>query len=183
MDNQDIDLLVQQLRTILLNKPLSKEPRVQSEELETLQDGIFYLADCLAEANDFLDQLRKGNLDTPSPGRHNFLAGSLKELHSALKHLTWQANQVANGDYSQSVDFLGGFSTSFNRMIAQLAERESQLKIQSQIQGESVELMKAVMDGLKDWIMVISQESGEVVYSNQSAKQFFEHPTDRKSVV
>ena len=106
MDNQDIDLLVQQLRTILLNKPLSKEPRVQSEELETLQDGIFYLADCLAEANDFLDQLRKGNLDTPSPGRHNFLAGSLKELHSALKHLTWQANQVANGDYSQSVDFL-----------------------------------------------------------------------------
>lgn len=177
MDNQDIDLLVQQLRTILLNKPLSKEPRVQSEELETLQDGIFYLADCLAEANDFLDQLRKGNLDTPSPGRHNFLAGSLKELHSALKHLTWQANQVANGDYSQSVDFLGDFSASFNRMIAQLAERESQLKIQSQIQGESVELMKAVMDGLKDWIMVISQESGEVVYSNQSAKQFFEHPT------
>ena len=177
MDNQDIDLLVQQLRTILLNKPLSKEPRVQSEELETLQDGIFYLADCLAEANDFLDQLRKGNLDTPSPGRHNFLAGSLKELHSALKHLTWQANQVANGDYSQSVDFLGDFSASFNRMIAQLAERESQLKIQSQIQGESVELMKAVMDGLKDWIMVIYQESGEVVYYNQSAKQFFEHPT------
>ena len=53
MDNQDIDLLVQQLRTILLNKPLSKEPRVQSEEMETLQDGIFYLADCLAEANGF----------------------------------------------------------------------------------------------------------------------------------
>ena len=136
MDNQDIDLLVQQLRTILLNKPLAKEPRVQSEELETLQDGIFYLADCLAEANGFLDQLRKGNLDTPSPGRHNFLAGSLKELHSALKHLTWQANQVANGDYSQSVDFLGDFSASFNRMIAQLAEAEGineQLKVSDQL--------------------------------------------------
>ena len=181
MCKADIDLLVEQIRTILLNKPLSKDARVESEELSVLQDAIFYLADCLQESNDFLHHLQVGELDIKPPGRHNFLAGNLKELHSALQHLTWQANQVANGDYSQSVNFLGDFSTSFNKMIHQLAERESQLKVQSQMLSESVELMKSVMDGLKDWIIVTSRDTGEIIYTNQSAKQFYANPTPEES--
>lgn len=181
MCKADIDLLVEQIRTILLNKPLSKDERVESEELSVLQDAIFYLADCLQESNDFLHHLQVGELDIKPPSRHNFLAGNLKELHSALQHLTWQANQVANGDYSQSVNFLGDFSTSFNKMIQQLAERESQLKIQSQMLSESAELMKSVMDGLKDWIIVTSRDTGEIIYTNQSAKQFYANPTPEES--
>lgn len=176
-NKEEIALLVEQLRTVLLNKPLSKQPRVQSEELSTLQEAIFYLADCLAEANTFLYHLQTGNLNAAPPGRHNFLAGGLKELHAALRHLTWQANQVANGDYSQSVHFLGDFSTSFNQMIHQLAERESQLKVQSQMLSQSVELMKSIMDGLSDWVVVIDQETGQVIYANQSAQQFYDNPT------
>lgn len=176
-NKEEIDLLVEQLRTILLSKPLPRQPRVQSEELGTLQEAIFYLADCLAEANGFLHHLQAGALDATPPGRHNFLAGSLKELHAALRHLTWQANQVANGDYSQSVHFLGDFSTSFNQMIHQLAERESQLKIQSQMLSRSVELMKSVMDGLTDWVIVIDQKTGHIIYANQSARQFYYDPT------
>lgn len=176
-NKEEIDLLVEQLRTILLNKPLPKQPQVQSEELRTLQEGIFYLSDCLAEANDFLHHLQTGDLNTTPPSRHNFLAGGLKELHAALRHLTWQANQVANGDYSQSVHFLGDFSTSFNQMIQQLAERESQLKVQSQMLSQSVELMKSVMDGLTDWVVVIAQDTGQIIYANQSARQFYYDPT------
>lgn len=176
MLKEDIDLLVDQLRTILLNKPLSREKKTQAPELAVLQEGIFYLSDCLAEVNEFLHHLQIGELDVTPPGRHNYLAGSLKELHSALQHLTWQANQVANGDYSQSVNFLGDFSTSFNQMIHQLAERESRLKVQSQMLTESVERMKSVMDGLKDWIIVTLQDTGDVVYANQSARQFFFDP-------
>lgn len=176
-NKEEIDLLVEQLRTILLNKPLPKQPRVQSEELSTLQEGIFYLSDCLTEANDFLHHLQTGDLNATPPSRHNFLAGGLKELHAALRHLTWQANQVANGDYSQSVHFLGDFSTSFNQMIRQLAERESQLKVQSQMLSQSVELMKSVMDGLTDWVVVIAQDTGQIIYANQSARQFYYDPT------
>lgn len=176
MADKDIQLLVEQLRTILLNKPICKEDKVEDPELATLQEGLFYLADCLAQANEFLRHLQRGELNATPPGRHNFLAGGLKELHSALKHLTWQANQVANGDYSQCVNFLGDFSTSFNQMIQQLAERESKLKVQSQMLTESVEQMKAVMDGLKDWIIVTLQDTGEIVYANRSAKQFYYNP-------
>lgn len=175
MNQSDIDLLVEQIRAIILNKPLTDRLKSHAEELADLQDAISYLANCLSESNEFLMHLRKGELDVQPPSRHNFLAGNLKELHSALKHLTWQANQVANGDYSQSVNFLGDFSTSFNQMIHQLAERESQLKIQSAMLTETVDMMKSVMDGLNEWIIATSIDTGEVLYANRSAKQFFYH--------
>ena len=173
MNKEDIDLLVEQIRQIILNKPIKEELKSESEELAELQEAVLYLSGLLSESNEFLKHLQAGELDVKPPGRHNFLAGNLKELHSALKHLTWQANQIANGDYSQKVDFLGDFSASFNSMIHQLAEREAKLKHQSVELSDMVELIKSIMDGLKDWIVVIDSESKEVIYTNQSANQLF----------
>ena len=173
MNKEDIDLLVEQIRQIILNKPIKEELKSESEELAELQEAVLYLSGLLPESNEFLKHLQAGELDVKPPGRHNFMAANLKELHSALKHLTWQANQIANGDYSQKVDFLGDFSASFNSMIHQLAEREAKLKHQSVELSDMVELIKSIMDGLKDWIVVIDSESKEVIYTNQSANQLF----------
>lgn len=173
MNKEDIDLLVEQIRQIILNKPIKEELKSESEELAELQEAVLYLSGLLSESNEFLKHLQAGELDVKPPGRHNFLAGNLKELHSALKHLTWQANQIANGDYSQKVDFLGDFSASFNSMIHQLAEREAKLKHQSVELSDMVELIKSIVDGLKDWIVVIDSEGDEIIYTNQSANQLF----------
>lgn len=173
LNKEDIDLLVEQIRQIILNKPIKEELKSESEELAELQEAVLYLSGLLSESNEFLKHLQAGELDVKPPGRHNFMAANLKELHSALKHLTWQANQIANGDYSQKVDFLGDFSASFNSMIHQLAEREAKLKHQSVELSDMVELIKSIMDGLKDWIVVIDSESKEVIYTNQSANQLF----------
>ena len=173
MNKEDIDLLVEQIRQIILNKPIKEELKSESEELAELQEAVLYLSGLLSESNEFLKHLQAGELDVKPPGRHNFLAGNLKELHFALKHLTWQANQIANGDYSQKVDFLGDFSASFNSMIHQLAEREAKLKHQSVELSDMVELIKSIVDGLKDWIVVIDSESDEIIYTNQSANQLF----------
>jgi two-component system, sensor histidine kinase and response regulator len=35
-------------------------------------------------------------------------------------HLTWQTQQIADGDYNQKVDFMGDFSIAFNKMTSQL---------------------------------------------------------------
>lgn len=81
------------------------------------------------EIHRFILPLSKGNLEdvmVPPPG--NFLASPFKELHSHMQHLTWQAKQVANGDYSQRVDFMGEFSEAFNSMIVSLDNRERQLQ-------------------------------------------------------
>ena len=176
MNTDELSLLVDQVRYIILNKPIPDALKTQSPELGELQEALQYLSECLLESNSFLSHLQRGDLDVTPPSRHNFLAGNLKEIHSALKHLTWQANQVANGDYTQCVNFLGDFSASFNRMIEQLAERESQLKIQSTMLSETVNLMKSVMDSLREWILVTSKETGEVIYTNKSARQSFYNP-------
>ncbi|MEG0305805.1 MAG: diguanylate cyclase [Oscillospiraceae bacterium] len=173
MKEQDIDILLKQIKTIILNKPVTNELKSASAELFDLQEAISYLADCLSEGNEFLKNLSVGNLEAKAPSRHNFLASSLKELHAGLRHLTWQANQVANGDYKQKVSFLGDFSDSFNQMVSQLEERENGLKSQAEALTKSMNLLVAIMDGLSDWVIVTKMNSGEILYSNHSANKYF----------
>lgn len=44
-----------------------------------------------------------------------FLASQLKNLQASLKHLTWQTQQIAKGDFSQKVDFMGDFQSPLIR--------------------------------------------------------------------
>lgn len=57
-----------------------------------------------------------------------FIISSLKALQSNLRHLTWQTQKIAEGDFSQRVDYLGEFSTSFNIMAQQLEDSSHQLR-------------------------------------------------------
>lgn len=58
------------------------------------------------------------------------LAGALKSLQANLRHLTWQTQQVAQGDFTQRVEFMGEFSTAFNEMVAQLDAMARELQVQ-----------------------------------------------------
>lgn len=83
----------------------------------------------LQEIHEFIIPLSQGKLDEIKlPQPKNFLGSPFKELHSHLLHLTWQAKQVARGDYSQRVDFMGDFSEAFNFMITSLDNNEKALK-------------------------------------------------------
>jgi len=53
---------------------------------------------------------------------------TLKTLQANLRHLNWQVGEVANGDFSQRVEFMGNFSTSFNSMVQQLDKSLTELK-------------------------------------------------------
>ena len=82
-------------------------------------------ADASALFNDLvairkaLSQFSCGNFDSEVTGRDIF-SGALKALQGNLRHLAWQAEQIGKGDFSQRVDFMGEFSTSFNFMARQL---------------------------------------------------------------
>ncbi|WP_317366770.1 diguanylate cyclase [uncultured Tyzzerella sp.] len=174
MEEQDIYRLFLQIKNIILNKPISQDLKTNTKELENLQQAIDYLSNCIVESNQFLTNLAAGNLDAQTPSRHNFLSGSLKELHSGLKHLTWQANQVANGDYKQRVGFLGEFSSAFNKMIEQLEERENKLRSRTTALMQSMDLMVSIMDSLQEWIIVTEKSSGDIIYVNQAARVLFD---------
>jgi hypothetical protein len=74
------------------------------------------------EAHDFIQSLAEGKLEVSSPP-HNLLASPFKQLQANLLHLTWQTGQIAAGDYSQRVYFMGAFSTAFNSMVEALEEK------------------------------------------------------------
>jgi len=74
------------------------------------------------EFAEFMYSLSRGNLEyTPPPGKMRVLQ-SFKSLQSSLRHLTWKTQQIAAGDFSQRVDFMGDFSTAFNSMTQQLEQ-------------------------------------------------------------
>ena len=107
-------------------------------DFHDLGEGLRYLGECILETRKFANALSRGELDGEAPSRNNEIAGPLKSLQSSLQHLTWQTQQVAQGDYQQRVDFMGEFSMAFNTMVQQLEERrqkdeEAKSKLQRHI--------------------------------------------------
>lgn len=126
MIDKDADLLFAFLKKILFEEDVSDlDINLLTEEFKKLGKGMNFLNTYIKELKQFSTELSKGELDTQtSPSRENQLCWPLKTLQANLFHLTWQTQQVAKGDYSQNVDFLGDFSEAFNMMIEQLRQRE-----------------------------------------------------------
>jgi len=110
------------------------------------------------ESCRFARDISEGRLDT-AVSRDNTIAMPLKALQSNLRHLTWQARRVADGDFNQQVSFLGDFSSAFNQMTAALREKaaiEQRLQTVTETIGEGVLLL---------------DERGYAVYMNPEAER------------
>lgn len=93
------------------------------ESFSDFGKGLQYFNHIISETRTFAKELATGNLDCTPPPSGNEISSALKSLHASLKHVTWQTQQVARGDYSQRVNFMGDFSAAFNNMIEQLEQR------------------------------------------------------------
>ncbi len=96
----------------------------------------------------FLSAIANGNLDVNPPDdplRQNYVIAQYKQLHSNLRHLTWQTQQIAKGDLKQKVSFLGEFSIAFNKMIQSLREKK-QLEEKLAVQNEELQRLNATKD-------------------------------------
>lgn len=137
-DAKNCDLLFEYLKSILYDGDV-KTLDIDSldKSFQKLGKGLQYLEKAVTEMKDYSAALSKGNLSVEPPPRDNFLCENLKNIHASLNHLTWQAKQVAKGDYSQTVSFLGEFSKAFNSMTMQLQERETQLIKEAETEKEN----------------------------------------------
>lgn len=132
MNSQDLAVL-NQLQAGLTSLVRGRYPDDISAEgchgsLAELVQSFNLLARQMKELYEYTVPLTRGILNVERPGKTNCLAGSMKELHSKLNHLTWQAQQIAKGHYEQRIDFMGEFSLAFNSMVVKLEERERRLK-------------------------------------------------------
>ncbi len=89
---------------------------------------VNHMLSSLEEIAVFVRPLARGELSSPQPPPDNALAAPLLEMHRRLSQLTRQTQEIARGDYSQRIDFMGEFSKAFNAMVVLLEEREQNLK-------------------------------------------------------
>jgi diguanylate cyclase (GGDEF)-like protein len=89
--------------------------------------ALSHLYTNLLNIRTFLLALVKGELSQVLHLK-GYLAGALKALQANLRHLTWQTQMIAAGDFSQRVDFMGDFSEAFNAMVIQLHDNRQQLQ-------------------------------------------------------
>ena len=175
MEHDNCDQLFEYLRSILYDR------HIQTLDIESLDEsyrklgqGLKVLQKAVEELLAFSADISQGNLSGPCPSRDNFLCVNMKNLHANLNHLTWQAKQVAAGDYSQHVSYLGEFSEAFNTMTAQLKEREALLKEEAEIARKRAavieeynELLVEMTRKRNEWILVVDADTRDITYCNK----------------
>lgn len=174
MNDDSAEILFGQIRDIVMNKPVNQRLTRPSEGEEKVQDALLYLWSCINENNEFLNRMNQGNLNHATPGRKNFLASGLKELHAILQHIVWQTQQVVDGDYSQHMDYLGDLSHTFNALFDQMREREIALNQALETQANCDALLETVVRASDQLILVTNCESTEILHTNQDLEGKFE---------
>ena len=164
MENRNCEQLFEYLRSILY------DTKVQPLDLEKLDEpyqklgmGLQYLDKMIQEMKAYSAALSKGDLSGTIATRGNSLCDNLKNIQANLNHLTWQAKQVAKGDYSQTVSYLGEFSDAFNTMTAQLRERENALRLEAEVEKHHADMAESYNALLLD---LISGSEEEIIVTN-----------------
>ncbi|MBK7215330.1 MAG: PAS domain S-box protein [Bacteroidales bacterium] len=139
------------------------EDKAHEPELRRLHQSIHSLLEKFQAADTFILNLSKGNLDAEAP-KSNQLISPFKELQSNLRHLVWQTHRIADGDYSQRIDFLGEFSTSYNNLISSLREKQA---LEKEL-ASSEEKYRMLAQNVSDVIWKVDLNSGKYSYVSPS---------------
>jgi signal transduction histidine kinase len=141
------------------NDQAKEELQLMGEMLNADENGQQPLNNLQTFVNQYIDgsrfvaALAHGTLELQppeDPARKNHLIAQYKQLHSDLRHFSWQMQQISRGDLKQKVSFLGDFSISFNTMIEALREKK---RLEEQIREQNEQLQQLIRE--KDKIFSI----------------------------
>jgi PAS domain S-box-containing protein len=147
------------------------------------------IAVAIGAVQNFTLCLSTGDLDSRLDVK-GISAGCLKALQSNLKHLTWQAQQIAAGDFSQRVDFMGEFSEAFNSMVRALDAARAEMKqhalelstLNAQLvtevtvrrqAEETLRLQNQIFETIAEGVYLIRARDGVIVYTNSKFEKMF----------
>lgn len=176
MANENCEILFEYLRSILYDSsPTQIDIHSLEPDFQKLGMGLQFLDHAIQEMKQCSTALAKGNLSEFNPSRDNFLCANLKNIHANLEHLTWQAKQVAKGDYSQHVSYMGDFSNSFNQMTEQLKEREEHFKSEAELEKKHAEtvnkynqLLLELIRQSNDDVLITDIDQSTILYSSHN---------------
>ncbi len=98
-------------------------PKSDNESLNVLVQETETFTNQYNDNYQFIVDLSNGKLDTEPPAKNSF-SDIFKQLQAELRHLTWQIQQISEGDLNQKVSFSGDFSQHMNTLIESLREKE-----------------------------------------------------------
>ena len=146
---EDIDRITELFYRVLkgeIPQPLTlPKDYPENEVKQVVEYANRFVADYQALAAA-MAALSRGELDLSVPTGKMHVLQSFKNLHANLRHLTWKTQQIAGGDLSQQVDFMGDFSKSFNTMTRQLQEAFAKIENQNQALARANQRMKRDLD-------------------------------------
>jgi diguanylate cyclase (GGDEF)-like protein len=145
--------------------------------------GLLYYVQSVREASVLASDIAQGELDTNPLSPGNEVAAGLKSLQASLRHLTWQTQQIAKGDYQQHVSFMGNFSEAMNNMVEQLAERRYALEaameaqeLKSQALQRSIAVFEDITAQMSQLIIVLNKDTKEELLRNHPLDQVLLEP-------
>lgn len=118
-------------------EPIALPPGHPENEVAQLAQYVNRLIASYGDLSRFTAGLSRGELDVDVPRGGTAVLQSLKNLHANLRHLTWKTQQIAKGDFSQRVDFMGEFSQAFNSMTGQLKDAFERIEEQNRRLAEA----------------------------------------------
>ena len=153
----DIDRITEVFYQIM--KGRKPEALVTPEDHRNDEVGqlVEYVNKFIGQYNSTVDAyyaLSEGNIGFDAPKGNLRILASLKSLQASLKHLTWTTQQIASGDFSQRVEFMGDFSEAFNTMTHRLelsvSERETANQTLRERINELAQARRAMLNIMED---------------------------------
>ncbi len=133
---EDIDKITEAFYLILKGKKPTPIELPQDYPDNEIKQAVSYINKFINEYNsatDSIHTLSKGELNLEPPKGKMLILQTIKHLHASLRHLTWTTQQIAKGDFSHEVDFMGDFSAAFNSMTQQLKDSFTERKKTNEI--------------------------------------------------
>jgi serine phosphatase RsbU (regulator of sigma subunit) len=146
---EDIDRLTELFHRVLkgeMPQPLVLPADFPDNEIRQVVEYANHFVTEYEALASAMSALSRGELDFDVPGGRMHVLQSFKNLHTNLRHLTWKTQQIAGGDLTQHIDFMGDFSKAFNSMTQQLKEAFAKIDQQNRELSAANQRMKRDLD-------------------------------------
>ncbi len=133
-DNKIITGLTEALNSLLKGEkcpPVVISDDYPDKDIRNLATSVNEIIDKVNIYTECLFSLSNGDLVHDIPDGRMMLHDALKNLQANLSHLTWKTKRIAQGDFQQTIDFMGEFSNSFNSMTMQLKQAFETIEAQN----------------------------------------------------